>query len=100
VARSALGPRSAARTSLRASREAGKSTIHADSAMLAQVEAEIGARSPKSVKEGFNAFVESGILAHGFLRLRCTECAMRSRSHFSYPPALLRDSCYLLDHGN
>jgi hypothetical protein len=25
---------------------------------------------------------------------------MRSRSHFSYPPALLRDSCYLLDHGN
>ena len=37
---------------------------------LAQVEAEIGARLSKFVKEDFDAFLECGILAHGFLRLR------------------------------
>ena len=42
---------------------------------LAQVEAEIGARLSKLVKEDFDVFLECGILAHGFLRLRCTECA-------------------------
>ena len=37
---------------------------------LAQVEAEIGARLLKFVKGDFDAFLESGILAHGFLGLR------------------------------
>jgi hypothetical protein len=38
---------------------------------LAQVEAETGAGLPDFVKEEFDAFLECGILAHGFLRLRC-----------------------------
>src|ERR1700730_1572682 len=59
----------AARISRLASREAGKSTIHANSA------AEIGRGLLKFVKGDFDAFLESGILAHGFLRLRRTECA-------------------------
>jgi hypothetical protein len=42
---------------------------------LAQVEAEIGARLFKFVKGDLDAFLESGILANGFLRLRRTECA-------------------------
>jgi hypothetical protein len=29
-----------------------------------------------------------------------TECAHKKLVAFSYPPTLLRDSCYLLDHGN
>ncbi len=37
---------------------------------LAQVEAETGAGLPEFVKEEFDAFLECGILAHGFLRLR------------------------------
>jgi len=41
---------------------------------LAQVEAEIGARLSKFVKQDFDAFLECGIRAHGFLRLRCAEC--------------------------
>jgi hypothetical protein len=38
---------------------------------LAQVEAQTGAALPEFVKDEFNAFLECGILAHGFLRLRC-----------------------------
>jgi len=42
---------------------------------LVQVEAESGAGLPEFVKAEFDAFLECGILAHGFLRLRCGECA-------------------------
>jgi hypothetical protein len=42
---------------------------------LAQVELETGAGLPEFVKEEFDAFLECGILAHGFLRLRCADCA-------------------------
>ena len=35
-------------------------------------------RLPEFVKDEFDAFLECGILAHGFLRLRCADCAMRS----------------------
>ena len=42
---------------------------------LAQVETEGGAALPEFVKTEFDAFLECGILAHGFLRLRCAECA-------------------------
>src|SRR5438874_50774 len=45
----------------------------------------------------FGAFVESGILAHGFVRLRCTEWAREKLVAFLLSPALLRDSCYVLD---
>src|SRR3954453_8342469 len=41
---------------------------------LAQVQAETGARLPEFIKDEFDAFLECGILAHGFLRLRCGEC--------------------------
>src|SRR4051812_18844135 len=41
---------------------------------LAQVEAETGARLPGFIKDEFDAFLECGILAHGFLRLRCGDC--------------------------
>jgi hypothetical protein len=40
---------------------------------LAQVEAETGSGLPDFVKAEFEAFLECGILAHGFLRLRCTD---------------------------
>jgi hypothetical protein len=41
---------------------------------LAQVELETGAGLPEFVKEEFEAFLQCGILAHGFLRLRCADC--------------------------
>src|SRR5690242_3145989 len=50
---------------------------------LAQVEAETGASLPDFVKDEFEAFLESGILAHGFLRLRCGECAHEKLVAFS-----------------
>ncbi len=50
---------------------------------LAQVELETGAGLPEFVKEEFDAFLECGILAHGFLRLRCAECAHEKLVAFS-----------------
>ena len=37
-------------------------------------QAEAGADLPKFVKDELDAFLECGILAHGFLRLRCGDC--------------------------
>lgn len=48
-----------------------------------QVEAETGSGLPKFVKDEFDAFLECGILAHGFLRLRCTDCAHEKLLAFS-----------------
>jgi hypothetical protein len=42
---------------------------------LAQVEVRTGTGLLEFVKEAFEAFLECGILAHGFLRLRCADCA-------------------------
>ena len=39
-----------------------------------QAEAAAGAELPQFVKDEFDAFLECGILAHGFLRLRCGDC--------------------------
>ena len=39
-----------------------------------QAEAAAGADLPQFVKDEFDAFLECGILAHGFLRLRCGDC--------------------------
>jgi Transposase zinc-binding domain/Putative transposase len=41
---------------------------------FAQVELASGAELPQFVKDEFDAFLECGILAHGFLRLRCGAC--------------------------
>jgi hypothetical protein len=50
---------------------------------LAQVEAETGASLPGFVKDEFDAFLECGILAHGFLRLRCGDCGHEKLVAFS-----------------
>ncbi|MBA3591953.1 MAG: transposase zinc-binding domain-containing protein [Methylibium sp.] len=39
-----------------------------------QTEEAIGASLPQFIKDEFDAFLECGILAHGFLRLRCVDC--------------------------
>jgi hypothetical protein len=41
---------------------------------VALTEASTGARLSRFVKDGFDAFLECGIPAHGLLRLRCGEC--------------------------
>jgi Transposase zinc-binding domain len=41
---------------------------------FAQAEDAAGADLPQFVKDEFDAFLECGILAHGFLRLRCGDC--------------------------
>jgi len=42
---------------------------------FAQTEQTTGADLAKFVKDEFDAFLECGILARGFLRLRCGDCA-------------------------
>ena len=39
-----------------------------------QAESAVGADLPQFVKDEFDAFLECGVLAHGFLRLRCDDC--------------------------
>ncbi len=46
---------------------------HAET-FFTQVEAETGAGLPDFVKAEFEAFLECGILPHGFLRVRCDQC--------------------------
>ncbi len=41
---------------------------------FAQAENAAGADLPQFVKDEFDTFLECGILAHGFLRLRCGDC--------------------------
>ena len=41
---------------------------------IAQAEDAAGAGLPQFVKDEFDAFLECGILAHGFLRLHCADC--------------------------
>jgi hypothetical protein len=41
---------------------------------IAHTEAGTGSELPQFIKDEFDAFLECGILAHGFLRLRCDEC--------------------------
>ena len=75
---------------------------------LAQVEAEIGAGLPEFVQEEFDAFLECGILAHGFLRLRCADCAYEKLVAFSckkrgFCPAcgarrMVETAAHLVDH--
>ncbi|MBP6252012.1 MAG: transposase zinc-binding domain-containing protein, partial [Rubrivivax sp.] len=46
-------------------------------AFFAQAEDAAGAEQPQFVKDEFDAFLECGILAHGFLRLRCGDCGYK-----------------------
>ena len=41
---------------------------------IAHAEASTGAELPRFIEDEFDAFLACGILAHGFLRLRCGEC--------------------------
>ena len=50
---------------------------------LAQVELETGAGLPEFVKEELDAFLDCGILARGFLRLRYADCAHETLVAFS-----------------
>ena len=60
---------------------------------LAQVEAETGVSLPKFIKDEFDGFLECGILAHGFLRLRCAECAHEKLVAFSCKRRGICPSC-------
>jgi hypothetical protein len=42
---------------------------------IAETQVATGADLPQFVKDEFDAFLECGILAHGFLRLRCAACS-------------------------
>ena len=42
--------------------------------VIAHTEGSTGAEPPRFIKDEFDAFLQCGILAHGFLRLRCDEC--------------------------
>jgi hypothetical protein len=50
---------------------------------FAQAEDASGADLPRLVKDEFDAFLERGILAHGFLRLRCGDCGRAKLVAFS-----------------
>ena len=41
---------------------------------FAQTEEATGASLPQFIQDEFDAFLECGILAHGFVRLRCADC--------------------------
>ena len=56
---------------------------------IAHTEASTGAELPRFIKDEFDAFLECGILAHGFLRLRCGEPLRLSRHVAIYLAALL-----------
>ena len=60
---------------------------------LAQVEAETGVSLPKFIKDEFDGFLECGILAHGFLRLRCAACAHEKLVAFFCKRRGIRPSC-------
>ena len=48
-----------------------------------QAEAAVGADLPQFVKDEFDVCLKCGILAHGFLRLRCDECGHDTLMAFS-----------------
>ena len=50
---------------------------------VAHTEASTGAQLPRFVKDEFDAFLQCGILAHVFLRLRCGKCGHDTLLAFS-----------------
>ena len=75
-----------------------------------QAESAAGACLPQFVKDEFDAFLECGILAHSFLRLRCGDCGHDKLVAFSCKRRGFCPSCgarrmaqtaaHLLDHVN
>jgi len=65
---------------------------HAQS-YFAQTEEATGAGLPQFVKDEFGAYLECGILAHGFLRLRCADCGHDKLVAFSCKRCGLCPSC-------
>jgi uncharacterized protein (DUF983 family) len=60
---------------------------------IAETEAATGVDLPQFVKDEFDAFLECGILAHGFLRLRCGECGHDKLVAFSCKRRGICPSC-------
>lgn len=60
---------------------------------IAHTEASTGAELPQFIKDEFDAFLECGILAHGFLRLRCGECGHAKLLAFSCKRRGFSPSC-------
>ncbi|HRH88296.1 MAG TPA: hypothetical protein PLO41_15725 [Rubrivivax sp.] len=52
---------------------------------IAHTEASTGAELPRFIKDEFDAFLECGILADGFLRLQCGDCGRDKLLAFSLP---------------
>ena len=64
-----------------------------------QTEAVAGAGLPQFVRDEFDAFPECGVLANGFLRLRCDDCGHDTLVAFSYKRCGFCPSCGLaIDH--
>ena len=81
------GPSSGRRQSLGISRLIGRSAgrlvqQHAAS-FIAHTEDSTGSELPGFIKDEFDGFLECGILAHGFLRLRCGDCGHNKLLAFS-----------------
>ncbi len=60
---------------------------------IAHTEASTGSELPGFIKDKFDAFLECGILAHGFLRLRCGQCGHDKLLAFSGKRRGLCPSC-------
>jgi Putative transposase/Transposase zinc-binding domain len=60
---------------------------------FADVQAQTGSALPKFIREEFDSFLECGILAHGFLRLRCGECGHEKLLAFSCKGRAFCPSC-------
>ncbi len=60
---------------------------------IAHTEPSTGAELPRFIKDEFEAFLECGILAHGFLRLRCGECGHDKLLAFSCKRRRFCPSC-------
>jgi len=73
-----------------------------------RLQAAAGADLPQFVRDEFDAFLEGGILAHGFLRLRCGDCGHDklvafSRKRRGFCPScgarrMARTAAHLVDH--
>ena len=81
---------------------------HHAATFFARAEDAAGADLPQSVKDEFDAFLECGILAHGFLRLLCGDCGHDKLVAFSckrrgFCPScggrrMARTAAHLVDH--
>ncbi|MCC6474112.1 MAG: transposase zinc-binding domain-containing protein [Burkholderiales bacterium] len=60
---------------------------------LAVVEAQTGSGLPQFVQDEFEAYLQCGILAHGFLGVRCNECAHEKLVAFSCKRRWFCPSC-------